>query len=166
MVNPERFYRDPLNNKILIERRSSADRRKKAFPLPFSRQFKRRKSKGRRKTDKGGYIDIYDARSLSIAFAVLILSLLDATLTGLHVLKGSARELNPIMDAALSYGGIPAFFSVKVAMTAIPITIILIHKEWSLGRYAARMCLWSYILLSLYHLYLIYGLHRLGSSWI
>jgi hypothetical protein len=109
-------------------------------------------------------VDTYDFRTWSIAVSILALSLMDATLTGLHLLKGSARELNPIMNVVLNYGGMPAFFGVKAIMTIVPVAIIMLHKEWALGRYAARLCLWSYILLSLYHMYLIFGAQKL--TWI
>ena len=46
-------------------------------------------------------------------------------------------------------------------MTILPVAIIMLHKEWALGRYAARLCLWSYIILSLYHMYLIFGAQKL-----
>ncbi len=106
-------------------------------------------------------MDTYDFRTWGIALSILALSLMDATLTGIHLLKGSARELNPIMNAVLNYGGMPAFFGVKAIMTILPVAIIMLHKEWALGRYAARLCLWSYIILSLYHLYLIFGAQKL-----
>ena len=43
----------------------------------------------------------------------------------------------------------------KAAMTVIPVFIILIHKEWRLARYAARIVLWAYILLAIYHIFLL-----------
>ena len=147
---------DPVTGKTLTERRSGADRR---GPTPFWAVFKsphrRRKSRGRRKTDRGAYVDSYDSRSWSIAIAVLIMSCFDALTTGFHMARGSARELNPWMDIVISQGGLPAFFGVKAVMTVFPMAIIFIHKEWSLGRFAARVCLWSYALLTLYHLYLL-----------
>jgi len=107
--------------------------------------------------DRGAYVDIYDSRTWSIAITIVVLSLMDALLTCFHMLRGSARELNPILSAILAYGGLPAFFTFKAAMTILPISVIMIHKEWALGRYAVRLCLWAYILLSIYHLYLISG---------
>lgn len=156
------FYCDPATGKICVERRSGIDRRNRgmAFSL-FNIKNRRRKSIGRRKTDRCGYVDTYDFRTWGVAVSILTLSLLDAILTGLHLQKGSARELNPIMDAVISYGGIPAFFGIKAMMTILPVAIIVLHKEWTLGRYAARLVLWSYILLSIYHLYLIYGMQKL-----
>jgi hypothetical protein len=151
-------YRDPLTGKILAERRSGLDRRIPAsFSAFITSRQRRRKSRGRRKTDPGAYVDIYGSRAWSVIIAILILSFMDALLTGLHMAKGSARELNPILGAILTYGGLPAFFSFKAAMTIIPIAVIMIHKEWTLGKYAVRLCFWAYILLSIYHLYLIFG---------
>jgi hypothetical protein len=86
---------------------------------------------------------------------------MDAVLTAMHMLQGSAKELNPIMNAVLASGGLPAFFAAKAAMTIFPMAVITIHKEWAIGRYAARLCLVTYILLSLYHLYLIYAIGKL-----
>ena len=122
----------------------------------FSPPHRRRRSKGRRQTDSGAYVDVYDSRSWSIAIAVLILSFLDAVLTAFQVTGGYARELNPVMNAVLSQGGLTAFFGVKAAMTVFPMAVILVHKEWALGRFAARLCLWSYVLIFFYHMYLIF----------
>jgi hypothetical protein len=160
------FYRDPLTGNICVERRSGFDRRDHTtIPRLFRVRKLRRKSGGRREIDNGGYVDIYDSRSWGIAIAIMTLSLLDAVLTGLHLLIGSARELNPILDAVIHWGGMAAFFGVKAALTIIPMAIILLHKEWSLGRYAARLCLWSYILLCLYHLYLALALQKLPGYY-
>ncbi len=59
------------------------------------------------------------------------------------------------MAGIIKYGGLPAFFGAKAAMTVFPMAVIVVHKEWPLGKFAARTCLWAYALLSLYHLYLI-----------
>lgn len=148
------FY-DPVTEKIAVNRRSGQDRRGRIsiFPLSHFRPLRRKKG-GRRETD-GGYVDIYDSRIWLVALSVICLSLMDALLTQRHLIHGSARELNPIMDAAIRTGGMPAFYAFKGILTLIAVSIIMLHKEWSLGRIAARICLWAYILLSLYHLYLV-----------
>jgi hypothetical protein len=84
---------------------------------------------------------------------------MDAILTGLHVIRGSAREINPLLKAILDWGGLPAFYSAKAAMTILPMSVILVHKEWTLARYAAHMVLWAYVLLSLYHMFLLFRIH-------
>jgi hypothetical protein len=149
-------YRDPTTGQICMERRSDANRR---VPVSiwdlFSKKPRRRKSRGRRKTDKGAYVDVYDSKSKGIAIAVLVLSFFDALFTRMHLVRGSAREWNPLLNAIINHGGLTVFFVVKIAMTAFPIAVILVHKEWDLGRYAARLCLFAYILITCYHIYLI-----------
>ena len=152
---------------MLAERRTGIDRRYSTSLLAsLTSRNRRRKSRGRRVTDRGAYVDIYDSRTWGIVIAILLLSLMDALLTGLHMVGGSARELNPILNAVLAHGGLTAFFSVKAAMTILPVAIIMIHKEWTLGKYAAQLCLWTYILLSFYHLYLIFGVQKIGSFFL
>ncbi len=166
----EKSFQAPASAGQPTERRSGVDRRKRSLSAAlFRRGLRRRRSAGRRSTDAGGYVDVYDWRTWTIAVSVLLLSLTDGLMTALQVLRASAWELNPIMNAALRLGGLTAFFGLKAAMTILPMGIILLHKEWVLGRYAARLCLWSYILVSLYHFYLIFGLHALGhgpAAWI
>jgi hypothetical protein len=153
-------YRDPWTGKTLAERRTGIDRR---IPTTLfgtlTSNFRRRKSKGRRKTDQGAYVDIYDARTWFIAITVLALSGIDAALTGLHMVEGTAREVNPIMNAFIQYGGLPVFFGAKAAMTVLPLAVIIVHKEWTLGKFAARLCLWAYAVLCIYHMCLAFALH-------
>jgi len=137
------------------EKRAGENRRRRAsFPPAFS-SYRRRRSSGRRLTDPAGYVDIYDAGSWRVAISILLLSTLDAVLTGMQIRTGYFREANPLMNAVLVYGGVHSFVSIKLAMTAIPLAIIVLHKEWAVARFAARLCLWAYILLTFYHLYLI-----------
>ncbi len=156
----ERLRRNQAIGQMLVERRSGTDRRGEASFWAFlSSSQKRRKSRGRRKTDRASYVDIYDSRTWCIVVAILILSFMDALLTGLHVVRGSAMELNPILRAVLEYGGFPAFYSAKAAMTVFPVAVIMIHKEWTLAKYAVRLVLWAYILLSVYHMFLLFRVH-------
>jgi hypothetical protein len=127
-----------------------------SFPPRFS-SFRRRCSRGLRKTDPGGYVDIYDRGSWIVALTVMALSFVDAVLTVLQVEKGMVREANPIMNVVLAWGGAYAFFSLKAAMTAFALAIIIIHKEWALARYMAWLCLGCYILILIYHMYLVSG---------
>jgi hypothetical protein len=137
-----------------FERRSGADRRRRSsFPPRFS-PLRRRLRSGRRNTDCG-YVDRYDARTWGLALSVLILSTLDAVLTGLQISQGRGREANPLMALAIDHGGMWTFYSVKAAMTAFPLMILVIHKEWKAAKYAARVCLYCYLAVSVYHLYLM-----------
>lgn len=155
--------RDKLNASPFPEKRSRPDRRRKVTFPPIFSGYRRRRSKGRRQTDEGAYVDLYDFRSLGIAISVLILSLVDAVLTGMQLLVGKVQEANPIMNAVIRLGGLYSFLSLKAAMTALPLAIILLHKEWALARHAARLCFWSYILVALYHAYLIFEHNSLSG---
>lgn len=156
----DKFYRNPATGELLAERRSGMDRRcEQSFWKVFNSSEKRRKSRGRRKTDRGAYVDVYDARTWCVVAAILLLSLVDALLTGFHLVRGTARELNPILRAAIEHGGMSTFFALKAAMTVIPLSIIMVHKEWTLGRFAARLVLWAYVLLTAYHLILLLRVH-------
>jgi hypothetical protein len=140
---------------LLQEKRMGEDRRRKTtFPPTFS-AHRRRRSSGRRQCDAARYVDIYDAGSWRVAISILLLSTLDGILTGMQIRSGFFREANPLMNAVLIHGGVHSFVSIKLAMTAMPLAIIILHKEWAVARFAARLCLWSYILLTFYHLYLI-----------
>jgi hypothetical protein len=153
----KRLYRDPISGEWTEERRSGTDRRD---AMPFSRLFARRplrrKSRGRRKTDPGCYVDRYDCQSWVVSISVLILSLVDAVLTRMHLVQGTAIEANPIMRELIDHGGFPLFYVAKATMTFFPVVVILIHKEWPLGRFAAQLCLLAYILLTGYHLILLF----------
>ena len=140
-----------------VERRRRLDRRKQARILSLlAHTPRRRRRKGRRATDRGSYVDVYDARSWTWALSVLLLSLLDAILTWHQIAGGWVLEANPLMKEILSRGGTSAFFSVKAGMTVFPLAIILVHKEWEISKFAVRICLWSYILVSIYHLFLLW----------
>jgi len=141
----------------LTERRLGGDRRQSpSFPPVFSPN-RRRKSKGRRPEDQAGYVDIYGTGCWTVALAVLGLSLFDALVTWIQLLAGRIKEANPLMAAALNAGGFSFFVSLKVLMTALPLAIIILHKEWALGKFAARVALFAYLLIALYHVYLILG---------
>ncbi len=141
---------------LLPERRVLADRRSRRLILPFLSHYKRRSTSGRRGTDTSGYVDRYDLRTWAMALSVLILSLLDGVLTFLQMAAGRVHEANPLMDYLIRARGPFAFFGMKAGITAFALAVIILHKEWRVGRLASRICLWSYILLSLYHLYLVY----------
>ena len=68
---------------------------------------------------------------------------------------GRITEANPLMRSLLDLGGVYLFLGVKAALTALALSIIILHKNWELGRRAARVCLWSYILVAIYHIYLV-----------
>jgi len=85
----------------------------------------------------------------------MALSCLDAVLTALQIWFGTVEEANPLMNMVINRGGIITFFTVKAAMTILPLALIILHKEWKIARYAVWICISAYSLISLYHVYLI-----------
>jgi len=155
------LYHDPLTGKTAVDRRSGEDRRNRISIFPFSYLGPLRRKRGGRRGDDIGYVDIYDPQTWFMAISVVLLSLMDAIMTQQHLILGSAKEANPLMEAVINYGGMPAFYGFKGLMTVAAVAVIMLHKEWPLGRYAARFCLWAYILLSLYHLYLVASTYKI-----
>lgn len=139
------------------ERRLESNRRKHNFWNALCSKNRRRRNTGRRDQDSVGYVDFYDRKTWLLAFSILALSILDAVFTGIEVSSGRAREANPVMNATLARGGVYGFFGIKAALTALPLAILVMHKEWPLARVTVRICLWSYVLVVLYHIYLIFG---------
>jgi hypothetical protein len=138
-----------------IERRSGLDRRARVkVPRLFS-SGGRRKAWGRRKDDEGGYVDQYDFRTWAVAFSVLILSCLDAVLTWLLIYAGRGAELNPLMKRLIQSGSPYIFLFLKLTITSIAMAVIVAHRGFKIGRLAARFCLWSYIVIGTYHIYLV-----------
>jgi hypothetical protein len=78
-------------------------------------------------------------------------------MTIVQIERGVVREANPLMNVVLMYGGAYTFFSLKAALTAFALAIIILHKEWLLAKCMARICLGCYILVIFYHLYLASG---------
>ena len=135
----------------IVERRVHPDRRRhNAFTALFSRRH-RRKSPGRRKEDKVGYVDFYGPRVRIFVCAVLVLSVLDALLTQKEIATGMVREANPLMNAVMAWGGMFAFYSLKLAMTALPLAVLVLHKNWPIAKFTAKVCLCCYVLVLLYH---------------
>jgi hypothetical protein len=143
------------SNSLPADRRSGADRRNRPSLPPLFSGYRRRRSAGRRRWDKPGYIDIYGFRSWIVVLSIIALSCLDALLTAIQIWLGTVEEANPLMNTIINRGGIIAFLGVKAAMTTLPLALIILHKEWKIARYAVWICISAYSLISLYHVYLI-----------
>jgi hypothetical protein len=144
---------------VLVEpnRRFCSNRRKHSFWQALFSRNRRRNNTGRRDQDSIGYVDFYDGRTWALAIFLFTLSILDAIFTAIEISSGKAWEANPLMNLTLSQGGLYVFFGIKSALTAFPLAILVMHKEWKLARITVRICLLSYLAVILYHLYLLFG---------
>ncbi|MFO0980357.1 MAG: DUF5658 family protein [Planctomycetota bacterium] len=139
------------------ENRLLADRRRRPTPA-ISRYtlFGGRRREFRRTTDRRGYVDRYPRLLMVLFLGIMALSIADAfcTLRIIHELGGS--EANPMMVWALSHGLMP-FLLIKITLTAAGIVILCLHQHFPVVRTAIGGALVLYVLVSLYHLYLLNG---------
>jgi len=112
-----------------------------------------RRRENRRETDPQAnyYIDRYSARAYWAVALVMALCTADGLFTIFHLDRG-AKEINPIMDFALSFGTLH-FLIVKYAMTAAGLLVLLTHKNFFIARLATVVVTSLYTLLLAYHLY-------------
>ena len=97
----------------------------------------RSRRRGDRRREAGAtYVDWHGPWSLVAALGIVLLSVVDAFLTGLLVSRGG-RELNPLM-AWLLDAGFEVFFAVKFLLTAGCVVLLLIHRRFPVaGRLTA-----------------------------
>jgi hypothetical protein len=77
-------------------------------------------------------LDWHSAHLLAVAIGILLLSVVDAFLT-VVLLQGGADEVNPIM-AALIYRSVAVFAALKMAMTSMGITLMVILARYRFMR--------------------------------
>ncbi len=138
-------------------RRNGADRRRRGFS-PLRYWFYGQRRRARRREDQG-YVDVYDPLVVGVCLATLVLSCLDAYLTLLLISNG-ARELNPLMGVLLSHG-LGLFINLKIALTAIGLLILILHKNFRVvGQ--VRVLHLKYALFGFYALLVAYELMLLA----
>jgi hypothetical protein len=117
------------------ERRSGKDRRATHIPF-FKLLFFSGKRKNLRRKEDSGRITVFDTYHPKLLFSilfVLVLSLLDATLTLILIERG-AVEINPIMKYYITLGPV-VFVIVKYGITALALILILIIHTVIVPRY-------------------------------
>ena len=138
-------------------RRNGADRRRRGLS-PLRYWFYGQRRRARRREDQG-YVDVYDPLIVGVCLATLTLSCLDAYFTLLLISDG-ARELNPLMGLLLSHGP-GLFINLKIALTAIGLLILILHKNFRIvGR--VRVLHLKYALFGFYALLVAYELMLLA----
>jgi len=144
----------PGRDTFLVERRVLPDRRTR--PTSFGSVFRPtglRIGFRRRGEALNQYVDCLPERVTVLALSVVVLSVLDAIFTLLHLQEGG-REINPIMDLAL-FTGVPVFLCVKTGLTNLGVIFLAMHQNFPLGRASLRVTAGGYALLILYHAALI-----------
>ncbi len=142
-----------------VERRKIAERRHTPTK-PLSRfSFRGLRKKARRRNEgENYYVDWYESHYFILIVFILIMCVMDAYLT-LKILHFGGQELNPLM--LIFFNNLPILSMIfKYLITAVCITIILIHKNFIVfGKvkvyHIIYFVLAVYLILVLYEAYII-----------
>ena len=142
------------------DRRSGQDRRQDHIPF-FKLLLFSGKRKKLRRTEDSRRITVFDTYHPNLFFSiltVLVLSLLDATLTLILIERG-AVELNPVMKFYLTLGP-TVFVMVKYGITALALLIILlihaiISTRYRIGSFMLPFCGMVFGSVVIWELYLL-----------
>ena len=111
------------------ERRSGRDRRRKSTnPFSLKWSFKGKRRSGRRKTDDDRFVDKYSDRLFIALTIIFILCAFDGVATVYHIIHGTAKELNPIMDYAIQLGS-QKFILFKMALTFACLLMLIFYRH-------------------------------------
>lgn len=134
-----------------VDRRKSDDRRSRRT-RPWGNPFgwKRRESGRRDGEERNSFVDLYHKRDTAMLVSILVLNLLDAFLTLIHIERGGA-EANPLMDRLLDVSN-ETFLFHKAAVVGSLLLVLVVHKNFTIARRAMWVILGVYSLLFVYHL--------------
>jgi hypothetical protein len=116
-------------NIFLLDRRSGKDRRSRNIPGIKSLFIYARRKEVRRQDDmyKASYFDQYSPALFAVILLILLLSIVDASLT-LFLVDCGAREINPVMAYFLKFGPL-TFIGVKYFLTCFSVVVLLIFHN-------------------------------------
>jgi hypothetical protein len=142
--------------------RSGTDRRRLSLRSLVYGAWRGRRVAERRTGTQAGYVDRYPSSVVLAAVALFALAVADAYGT-LVLLEAGAQEINPVMEALLQAE--PAWFvPLKLAITAVGVLLLVLHKNFSLGQIPALKILYGLIglygCLVAYEGVLLFALHR------
>jgi hypothetical protein len=138
-----------------------ADRRRRPTPMLSRYTF----LGGRRRTFQSSndaedsYVDLYDARMVTLVLVFFALTVFDAIATVYYIDHVHGSEWNPIADWMLRRGRV-FFVLAKGIPTGLMLLFVMIHKNFRYGRIALAIGFGFYFLLGLYHVFLQ------TASWI
>jgi len=131
------------------ERRSSGERRTRTLQALLQGNLTPRRRDVRRKSYAGfAAIDWHDARWLTVALLIVILSCVDAFLTLTLLANGAngAYEANPVM-AALLDGSPHAFAFAKIGLTSLGVVLLtVVARARAFGRVPVGVLLYTVLL--------------------
>lgn len=108
-----------------------------------------RRARGRRASDRTGYVDRYSKQDVFLLLAIFLLNVADAFMTMLWLHRGG-REANPVMDFFLDLGP-AAFLAQKCLVVGFWLILLLVHKNFRFARIGLYASLAVYSVLLIVH---------------
>lgn len=140
---------DPESPARVGDERRSRDRRNRPTAPWKDLLSPLRRARGRRASDRTGYVDRYSKRDVALLFAIFALNIADAYMTMLWLHRGG-REANPIMDFFLDIGPV-AFLVQKCLIVGFWLILLLVHKNFRFAKVGLYASLAVYALLLVVH---------------
>ncbi len=131
------------NERRVLDRRNSPTRPWANWLTPLRRE------RGRRDSDRSGYVDRYTKRDVALLLSIFLLNVGDAFFTMLWLERGG-KEANPVMDFFLDIGP-SAFLAQKCLVVGFWLLILVVHKNFRFARVGLHATLCVYTLLMLIH---------------
>ncbi len=121
-----------------------------------------RRQQVRRGTERNGpfFTDRFDALTLALVVAILVLCILDGILT-IELLDNNSEELNPVMRFLLDRGHRP-FLVGKYVITAAGLPFLVVYQNWPFFGTRFRTGYLLPVFLAFYLILLAYQLYLLG----
>lgn len=108
-----------------------------------------RRARGRRASDRKGYVDRYSKQDVALLFAIFLLNIADAFMTMLWLHRGGG-EANPVMAFFLDIGPF-AFLAQKCLVVGFWLILLLVHKNFRFAKIGLYASLAVYALLLVLH---------------
>jgi hypothetical protein len=139
-------------------RRFLSDRRKR--PTPFISRYtfiggRRRTIRRDSERKKYVFVDLYSPYLFLALLFLLILNVSDSYLTLTLIKENVVAEANPIMAFFLQYGHV-RFFMAKFLITAIPLFILCICKNFSITKASLVSAIFIYLSIIAYELNILF----------
>lgn len=115
------------------ERRRASDRRARPTRPWDALLGRHRRARGRRAGEHQNlYVDAYRPADVLLVASILVLNVLDALFTLLHLQRGGS-EANPLMEMLLELGH-DTFVIEKTLFVGVWLVLLAVHKNFRVGR--------------------------------
>lgn len=101
------------------------------------------------------FVDVYSTLLLITLLSLIILTLVDASLTVILIDRGVAKETNPIMAFYMSLGN-GSFIVAKFLLTTVPVFLLCLCKDCSITKISLAAAIIIYLSIIAYEFSILY----------